>query len=427
MGRVNQQITSRFPLCKYSMFYKSLHEYIEVVQDYLLNEALHDIQDYLRPYSDDSQAFVTFSNLPKLGINPQTDYNTPAGIYSYPIQAVWPQIVKNTLPFAGERKYAVVFQPKTSQGIVIVENYTEDQYQQAKDRLIQDVLPQLRYPGDISQVIEQGEAGSKLDLPAGRLWNVTRLAAQQMAQTTRPTVAWNIILRRLGIAGVIDRGEGLIHPNEPIQAYWTSREPLQKLGVFPNIRKKDLTTHEVKRWLEYDGTKIFQIHHRTIDLWLTALRTNVPQVLAYALQEKIKIPEKALLLASKYNGPTFWTTFVILDMLDTKYPFSQKFLASLAEHCRAAFIPLIEKRMLTPDLAAISVKHWPGRLKQLRDHRRDIPTELVDLATQEHDEDAIWAATALPFLTTQSEKNCRQRLGDETFEILRRRFDRAPS
>lgn len=54
---------------------------------------------------DDPTYFVTFTEIPKVGINPQSKYQTPIGIYTYPIV---PQIImghsKKELPFAGQEK-----------------------------------------------------------------------------------------------------------------------------------------------------------------------------------------------------------------------------------------------------------------------------------------------------------------------------------
>lgn len=413
-----------------------LRSWIDLVSKSFLAEALEDIADVLQSYKDDPMVFVSFSSLPKLGINPRTDYNTPAGIYTYPIKDIWHQIEDDTIPYASERPYAVVVRPRTAQGILDVDSYTEAEYQQHLFRLKTQILPywlhptQTTQPVDIDDLIQSAEQTTRLNTPAGRLWNVTRLAATEITKSykrsVRATVAWNMLLRELGITGVVDRGKGLIHPNEPTQAMWTSAGSLETLAIVRNVRKKKrLSPQEIMRWVEYDGTRIFGLHHKSMALWIAALSQPVPVIMA-ALEDNIKIPENALVLAAKQYGKN-WSEFVIYDMLETKYPFSKKFLASLAEHCRAAFIPLVEKRMLTYELAILAVKQWPGRLALLKNHGRDIPTELVDLATQEHGEDAFWAAMNLRFITSQTEANCRERLGDEYFEELRKKFDKKPA
>ena len=58
-------------------------------------------------------AFVSFTQLEKLGINPQSTYDTPIGIYAYPIKYVYEQIEHHKsadeLPFAGGARFANLF------------------------------------------------------------------------------------------------------------------------------------------------------------------------------------------------------------------------------------------------------------------------------------------------------------------------------
>ncbi len=72
---------------------------------------------------------------------------------------------------------------------------------------------------------------------SGYLWNLTREAANGNA------VRWNVILRRLGIGGIVDdRGTGHIHSSEPEQAVFFSKADPEKnielIKVFPNTHTK---------------------------------------------------------------------------------------------------------------------------------------------------------------------------------------------
>jgi hypothetical protein len=68
----------------------------------------------LDKYEGREDVFVSFTSLPKLGINPKTPYDTPAGIYSYPVYYVIenydPKNGAFTVPFAAEQEYVHVFQ-----------------------------------------------------------------------------------------------------------------------------------------------------------------------------------------------------------------------------------------------------------------------------------------------------------------------------
>lgn len=63
----------------------------------------------LDKYKDDPNVLVHFSDLDKLGINPQSKYDTPVGIYGYPLSALYEKIKTNNLPFASNRRYLHVF------------------------------------------------------------------------------------------------------------------------------------------------------------------------------------------------------------------------------------------------------------------------------------------------------------------------------
>jgi len=97
---------------------------------------LQDMQNKYEPY-----LFAHYSHIPKLGLNPQTykKYNTPVGIYSYPIGGYGTntsgyraeQIIKGKVPFGENREHIVVFtvEPSYKQGVIILDrngNATSD-------------------------------------------------------------------------------------------------------------------------------------------------------------------------------------------------------------------------------------------------------------------------------------------------------------
>ena len=76
----------------------------------------------LEPYKDKPDYFISFTDgfrskakmdyediksppLPKLGINPKTKYDTPAGIYAYPLKEMWKAIKDDSIPFASDRPF----------------------------------------------------------------------------------------------------------------------------------------------------------------------------------------------------------------------------------------------------------------------------------------------------------------------------------
>ena len=74
-------------------------------------------QEILQVFADakakDIELYVQYSDIEKLGINPQTEHGTPVGIYSYPAEDFTPgEFIAGSLPYAADRKYLVFFTVK---------------------------------------------------------------------------------------------------------------------------------------------------------------------------------------------------------------------------------------------------------------------------------------------------------------------------
>ena len=67
--------------------------------------------------------YVHFSDLPKLGINPQSKYKTPIGIYAYPFK------LNKLSDFAQERKYMIVFKAKNPSKVLDPEIYEHNEHE----------------------------------------------------------------------------------------------------------------------------------------------------------------------------------------------------------------------------------------------------------------------------------------------------------
>lgn len=75
-----------------------------------LLERYNAITTVLAPYKNRDDIYITFTDLLKVGINPQYGHKTPLGIYAYPLKVPWEDVVRNEIPFAGERSYVHILQ-----------------------------------------------------------------------------------------------------------------------------------------------------------------------------------------------------------------------------------------------------------------------------------------------------------------------------
>lgn len=404
---------------------KSWKQIVETASAVHLDEALADIVDALRPYAEQRNFFVSFSDIPKLGINPKTDYNTPAGIYSYPLRQMWPAIKANTIPYAGERQYALVFQPRSSDGIVNVATYTSGEFSRHMNLLEQKVIPKIAGPrvdlDPFQDFFDEAKRESKQQNPAGWLWNITRRLASMWARDfngPKPTVGWNAIMRALAITGVVDQqGSGLIHPNEPTQAVWFSANSLKLLSIARNIRKGSVSRQTQLALIQKNPDNIWRIHHPDRGMWDQALKQDAGAVIIRAAQEGRRIPFGAILQASKNNkGQAYVAHYLVRWGYKLN---SQQKLAVISSNKDAANEFLLSSQW-NDQMARAAIQAHPDML-ELIDRSRGVPgDELVELATQLHLQDAVWAAQHLKDLSPQTEKNIIAHIGPETWKIWRR-------
>lgn len=211
------------------------------------------LSQFKAPTGDDPNYFVTFTEIPKVGINPMSKYQTPIGIYTYPIT---PEIImghtQKQLPFAGDEKYISVVQA-TVFGSKVCLFDDDGSYGADYERDYTKLLEFLEggYDGDDCKgfLAAAAEAAYEPQDPASRIWNQSRWVAGAEAFMRTGTVTyglgeirqrmlggkdikglpvnWNYVLRKvLGYEVIIDLGGGIIHANEPTQALFLSKEAL---------------------------------------------------------------------------------------------------------------------------------------------------------------------------------------------------------
>ena len=238
----------------------------------------------------------------KLGINPKSEYDTPIGIYTYPIDYVLKE--EGRVEFAANAPFLYVVQ--ATKPILDIANYSEADFEKDSEKLLKG---HARWSADSTKRVAIRDA--KLKIPAAWLWNWTRLTAENMAEdinsqyseddyyseyleeperpdevdfedddeyesamrdyereyaeyeekrdrfepqedpkkyATAP-VQWSKILRSLGYSGVADfDGNGLIHDNEPTQAVFFSKDALKVLEVIGNKRSTETPKSQFEIW-----------------------------------------------------------------------------------------------------------------------------------------------------------------------------------
>jgi hypothetical protein len=91
----------------------------------------------LKPYSKDDNYYISFTAIDKIGINPKSKYDTPLGIYAYPLKVIWKEYLVDVLrsigksvPFAGNSPYVWLIKVKNNVNFVkdMYTDYTAKDY-----------------------------------------------------------------------------------------------------------------------------------------------------------------------------------------------------------------------------------------------------------------------------------------------------------
>jgi hypothetical protein len=202
--------------------------------------------DYLRKYKDRDDIYISFTKVDKLGVNPQSSFNTPIGVYTYPLKEFWKYYkvekygsVKHAAPFAGDSPYIQILKGKHSKGFFRdFSKYTERDLEKDKQKILSIAY---KKGGSDSQLkvfpfFEYAEESSSNKTPFGKIWNITRImSGSQIARdlldirSKKSAIAWNELFQKMGYTGFSDEtGTGIIFDAEPVQAvFFTAKEYTQ--------------------------------------------------------------------------------------------------------------------------------------------------------------------------------------------------------
>ena len=254
------------------------------------------------PGSSVPNSFVSFTEIDKLGINPNSRFKTPFGIYSYPsyyvADLIGPTESMSNLPYVGNVEFANIFSVKGNildLGTISSSDLSR-LYQLATDMYIryaeiQRGTNEWKNAVDYleTNVFDAATTYAKLKTNGGLFWWMTmEMSAQMMKfdswRTSSGPVSWNKVFLAMGIDGCIDsEGEGIIHTNEMTQAvFFSSRaianverhynryspvdfqksiekgeQNVNKVGVIEDIKKRHIETLEMLEGMKEDDIENF--------------------------------------------------------------------------------------------------------------------------------------------------------------------------
>ena len=269
--------------------------------DQLIDEELqitqHPNKDMIISAIGNPDFLITFSDVNKVGINPRTKFNTPAGIYGWHFDQATIDGAKRNEIFASGRKYGHLMKIRDGAKVLwlgddgktggvpsiqevnaaIARKYpafTQDTFPiynmpsgppgsdsppkqmmaQNKDAAHGFVSPQewLEDPKHVETLskVSQREYGGSTE--SEKLYDYVQAAAKalEIATDKKITLLSNGILRALGYDAVIDaEGKGIIHKAERNQGFFTSTAGLQRVATIINkeYRFRDSTLYKLLR------------------------------------------------------------------------------------------------------------------------------------------------------------------------------------
>lgn len=257
------------------------------------------LQDVIGKYADDKNVYISMVSdvtdandisKTKIGINPRSTYDTPNGIYTFPL---WKVVNTDSgsyrlnLPFAEDRPF--IYFLKRKGGGEHIDNINEMNITHAKeytDDLIRYFVQFIGNPDEVNshflkqEVVPVAVKNARIKNTGGEFWATVRLFAglyrdikgfksvNKMPINRRLIEIWigdygsdlgdirysanvfNLLFSKvMGIDSITDLGGGIIHGNEPFQAVFFKTSAFNVLTVQENkYAKNDKTQWEGGTW-----------------------------------------------------------------------------------------------------------------------------------------------------------------------------------
>ena len=205
-----------------------------------INQLVKQYQQASERFKDipTTNAFVSFTDLEKLGVNPQSQYETPMGIYAYPLDYVISTAGDDqpmtSLPFAGESPWANFFRARGH--VIELAKMTRDSQFNNLIEHLRDIyiavsgLDTVVANDKFNELMRKESPKNRASSAGSILWHLTMSVSEALVRDKHSAwygkseeLVWTMIFRRMGVDGCVDLGAGIIHRAEPTQAVFFSR------------------------------------------------------------------------------------------------------------------------------------------------------------------------------------------------------------
>lgn len=206
--------------------------------------------DYLKSLRSLDNIGISMTSIPKLGLNPQSKYNTPIGVYFYP--AEYYLKMKNAdlkLPFQDDAPYIQVLEYAGIGSNLVLDLPYHTSSDLATDmEKLESSIPHMIAAFDMSvtprdfrqALLDEREDSynlAKVKSPGGQLWYMLYTLSHEYIPKhgggSRPPIIWNSLLRMLGYSAVVD-DKAIIHTSEPVQGVVVDMRSYKHIKTYAN-------------------------------------------------------------------------------------------------------------------------------------------------------------------------------------------------
>lgn len=222
-----------------------------------------DALQTLSKYKDDPSIHISYTKLNKIGINPKSKYpDTPLAVFTYPLMEIWNDIQKEgvgNIQFAATTsKYIFVLKEKT-RPLMDVSNYTLAMLNADMKKLSKDIP--IESINKIAAEIDKNMAGGPFSKKGDPFTYLRTLLYRLGIELKKKKAAVFMTARliELGYSGFSDRkGQGQIHPSEPIQAFFLSPSYYTVVDMIDlkTLDFKDMDRRDKATYLQANASKM---------------------------------------------------------------------------------------------------------------------------------------------------------------------------
>jgi hypothetical protein len=205
-------------------------------------------------YAKEDDVYVSFTEIDKIGLNPKSRYDTPLGIYCYPLKAAAEYYKRRDngmihFPFAAQAPFINILRAKPEDKILVISKYTDEDSNKDIEILRKKYEEELKKDGEDFDVLlkNASDTTNYKKYPVGTIWNFMRIISDKMSKGKASTT-WNVILKTvLGYDLIVDdKAYGVIHSAERCQALFTHTGGFNLIQRVKNTPTKTLSLSSIK-------------------------------------------------------------------------------------------------------------------------------------------------------------------------------------